>query len=125
MPILRLLIVEDEPIIAFEIADIAKDAGCAATAIVNTIDAALEVIERKACDAAILDANLGGASAAPVAERLREAGLPFIVVTGYTAGQIGDWLGGAPIIAKPFDVQSLHAEIDKLVQEHPATRAAS
>jgi DNA-binding response OmpR family regulator len=111
---LRLLIVDDEPIIAMEIASIVEDAGYEATAVVSSIDAALAVIDSKVCDAAVLDANLRGCSAAPIALRLRDAGLPFIVVTGYTAGQLGDWVGDASVLAKPFDVKILTAELSKL-----------
>ena len=117
MPKLRLLIVDDEPIIALEIASIVQDAGCHASAVVNSIDAALAVIDRNGCDAAIPDANLRGSSAAPIAKRLRASGLPFIVVTGYSPDQIGDWVGDATVLTKPFDVFELIAVISRLAKD--------
>ena len=117
MPKLRLLIVDDEPIIALEIASIVQDAGCDASAVVNSIDAALAVIDRNGCDAAILDANLRGSSAAPIANRLRASGLPFFVVTGYSPDEIGDWAGDATVLTKPFELNDLVAVISKLAKD--------
>lgn len=121
---MRFLIVDDEPIIAMELATLAEEAGFAAT-VVNSIDAALAEIARTACNAAVLDANLRGNSAAPIARRLRASGLPFIVITGYAADQLGDWVGDAPVIAKPFDVKIVIAELSKLAQAARVDRCAA
>ena len=77
-------------------------------------DSALELIAAGAVDVAVLDANLDGRSAAPIAERLRALGKPFLVVTGYSPDQIRTWLGDAPLLGKPFDPERLVREVRRL-----------
>ena len=98
----RILIVDDEPVIAFDVEDILIDAGFASAGVVGWLEAALGVIESGGCDAAILDANLAGVSAAPVAAALVARGLPFIVLSGYSAAQLERTFPNAVFLQKPF-----------------------
>ncbi len=113
---IRILVVDDEPIIALEIASIAQEAGWNVTAMAHNVADALKVIEQNGCDAAILDANLRGTTAAPIAQLLRDVGLPFVVVTGYFPDQIGDWVGDAVVLTKPFDPQGLKAHLSSMAK---------
>ena len=73
--------------------------GIAGTA--SNLETALAMIESDVCDAAIVDANLAGTSAAPAAAALAARGVPFLVISGYSKRQLsGDFLG-APLLQKP------------------------
>ncbi|WP_338663657.1 response regulator [Pararoseomonas sp. SCSIO 73927] len=81
----RVLLVEDEYLIADEMESWLRQAGAVVLGPVPDVDAALDIIEREAgaLDAAVLDANLGdGETAYPVADRLDELGVPYMFATG-------------------------------------------
>lgn len=109
-----VLIVEDEALVALQIEETLLDAGFSIAGVAGEPGSALDLIAAETVDVAILDANLDGRSAAPVAERLRALGKPFLVVTGYSADQIRTWLGDAPLLGKPFDPDRLVREVRRL-----------
>jgi DNA-binding response OmpR family regulator len=98
---IRVLIVEDEPIIALSLEDVLVDAGFEIASVVSKVEKALALIESGACDAAIVDANLAGVSASPLAIALTARGLPFIVLSGYSREQMQDVFSGARFLQKP------------------------
>ncbi len=107
MPVLdaqipRILIVDDEPMIAFDVQDLIIEAGFACAGVASRLDEALKLIESGACDAAILDANLAGVSSSPAAAAMVARGLPFIVLSGYSARQLEATFPDAEFIQKPF-----------------------
>lgn len=105
---LRLLVVEDEYMVAEHISMLLEDLGCEVAGPVRTVEEALEVVAGGTLDGVLLDANLDGISSAPIAAALLEASIPFVVVTGYGARTIGDYaLDGAPRLIKPFTTASL------------------
>ena len=97
----RILIVEDEPLIALNLEELLVDAGFNIAAIAGKLEKALALIESGACDAAIIDANLAGVSASPLASALTARGLPFIVLSGYSREQLDGSFPGALFIQKP------------------------
>jgi CheY-like chemotaxis protein len=80
---LRILVLEDELVIALELEDLLGRLGCQVIETVPTIERALRAAERGHADVAVLDVNLHGERVTPVAEALREKGVPFVLVTGY------------------------------------------
>lgn len=99
----RILVVEDEFFIAEEIADALKAAGFAVLGPYATVAAALEMIaDGPSIDAAVLDASLRDASSLPVAEALAARGIPFAVVTGFSADQLPARMAAAPVLTKPL-----------------------
>jgi CheY-like chemotaxis protein len=98
---LRVLVVEDEFLIALDLLSILDDLGCVALGPAATVPEALRLLMADPPDATLLDLNLGGASAAQVAEALTAGGRPFVIVTAY-AGRPGPMLDGVPVVAKPF-----------------------
>jgi DNA-binding NtrC family response regulator len=64
-------------------------------------------VEENGFDCAILDLNLHGRSAAPIADRLIERGKSFAIATGYGSGAVPERLQGAPRIEKPFNPPAL------------------
>ena len=97
----RILIVEDEPIIALNLEDVLIDAGFQIAGVAGKLEKALALIESCACDAAIVDANLAGVSASPVAIALAARGLPFIIMSGYSPEQLQSVFPGALFVQKP------------------------
>ena len=97
----RVLIVEDEPIIALSLEDVLIDAGFQIAGVAARLDKALSLIESGACDVAIVDANLAGVSASPAALALAARGLPFIVMSGYSPEQMQGEFPDALFIQKP------------------------
>src|SRR5579859_585476 len=97
----RVLIVEDEPMLAFTVEDLLLEAGFEIAGVVGRLAAALTLIEGGACDAAIVDANLAGVSASPAASALAARGIPFIVLSGYLPEQQQGIFPGAIFVQKP------------------------
>ena len=83
----RILIVEDEPMVAMSIEMLLECEGFESAGIAGTVDEALKRAAEGDYDAAILDANLAGVFSGPVAEALKSAGAPFLVLSGYDAEQ--------------------------------------
>jgi len=104
----RILIVEDETLIALDLESLLIDNGCVVVGPVNTIDGALALLAQAPLDAALLDLNLGGRPSTPVAERLNARCIPYVVVTAYgrAAGRIPE-LTHAPRVDKPIDYDGL------------------
>jgi CheY-like chemotaxis protein len=101
---LRVLIVEDEALVAMLLEDMLSDAGYDLAATVNAIPAALTYVREQSADFdfAILDVNLNGAPIFPVAEALAELGKPFAFSTGYGNGGLPPQWRDRPTLQKPF-----------------------
>ena len=87
--------------IALTMEDLLVEQGFEVVGVVGKLDKALALIGSVALDAAIVDANLAGVSASPVATALAARGIPFIVLTGYSAEQLDGDLSGAHLMKKP------------------------
>lgn len=111
----RILVVEDEPLVAMMLQDMLDDIGFDVIGPAMRVEAALVLINTEPLDAAILDVNLGRERSYPVAERLAAMGIPFAFATGYGAAGV-EWREGAPILCKPFDQQALQVLLRKLVR---------
>ncbi len=100
---LRLLVLEDEPLIALMIADMLEDLGCVVVGPAGSVPHALALIERDPIDGALLDVSLGGGERSfPVAEELQKRNIPFVFVTGHGgAGLTGDF-AAVQVLQKPF-----------------------
>ncbi len=118
----RILIVDDEPIIALSLEDILVEAGFNIAAVAYKIEQALSLIESNGCDAAIVDANLAGVSANPIASALAKRGLPFIVLSGYSREQLQGHFPGEHFLQKPCQPAQLIRAVVAMVLEcqHPA-----
>ena len=99
----RVLVVEDELMISMLVEDMLADLGCCVVGPAHELASALELANSDAgIDAALLDVNLGGQSAFPVADALRARGVPSIFSTGYGEAGLRDVDRGAPVLQKPF-----------------------
>jgi DNA-binding response OmpR family regulator len=110
----RILIVEDEEMIAMLLEDYLLDFGCELAGHAGTVAAALELIDQTPrLDAALLDMNLRGELVTPVATALVAAHVPFCFMTGLGA-DAATGFANAPTIGKPFDQAALRAALIQL-----------
>ena len=102
---LKILIVEDAVLLALELEAGLEDAGARVVGNAAELEEAMAMLSLD-MDAAVLDANLNGASVAPLAEALRARGTPFVFATGY--GERGAPEGfDAPVVRKPYNVHQI------------------
>jgi CheY-like chemotaxis protein len=118
---LRILLVEDEAMVAMIIEDTLTDIGCEVVGPMASIERALAAAKGEdRIDGAFLDVNLRGELVYPVAEALTARGIPFAFVTGYGEKGIDARYHGAPVLTKPF----LPETVEQLVSRHMTPRAA-
>jgi DNA-binding response OmpR family regulator len=98
----RILIVEDEYLVAALIQQVLEYAGCLVFGPIARLAEAIDAAAAEPCDAAVLDVNLGGERIFSVAERLRRRNIPFVFVTGYSPEILPPEYGGCPLLRKPF-----------------------
>jgi DNA-binding NtrC family response regulator len=112
----RILVVEDEYLVADFITMILEELGYDIAGPVPTIPEAIAAIANEKLDAVLLDANLDGNSSAPIAEELTARRLPFIVVTGYGSLELATpALQTAPRVNKPFTIADFAAILAKTI----------
>ncbi len=112
----KVLVVEDESLVAMLIEDMLSDMGYEVVAVAARFDQALEAARTIGADLAILDLNLAGARTDAVAEVLRARGIPFMFATGYgAAGVTAEW-SHVPVVQKPFQESDLSRALAKLVR---------
>lgn len=113
----RILIAEDEVIIALELKDILTDAGAEFVAMAHTIEDALAAIEHEMISAAILDVRLGTASIGPLADLLVRRAVPFMFYTGqpHTDPARAPW-PDVPSVEKPATESKLLSAVCSLVR---------
>ena len=117
---LRILIVEDEALIAMTLEGVLVDAGFNVVGMAGRLQTALAFIERDICDAAVLDTNLAGVSAGPAALALMARGIPFIVVSGYLPDQQPAAFSGAVRLQKPCSPDDLIRALRSVLARLPA-----
>jgi CheY-like chemotaxis protein len=111
----RVLVVEDEALIAMLVEDALLDAGAEVLGPAATVEEALALLEGSAVEAAVLDINLAGQLSTPVADLLAERGVPFVVATGYGAAGLPEHHRGVPVLAKPYDPRELVETLAQLL----------
>jgi CheY-like chemotaxis protein len=110
---IRILLVEDEALIALMLEDMVEGMGCAVTGVAPRVDLALSMAETGQFDVAILDVNVAGENIEPVAERLSARGIPFVFATGYGEAGVPLRFRDRPVVAKPLRSEQLEAAIQK------------
>jgi CheY-like chemotaxis protein len=104
---LRVLIVEDEMLVAMNIEDMLLDLGHEVAGIASRLGPALALARDGAFDVAMLDVNLAGDRSFPVADLLIERGIPFLFATGYGLDGIEEKYRDRPVLQKPFRARDL------------------
>jgi CheY-like chemotaxis protein len=111
---LRVLLVEDEIMVALLLEDMLAELGHTVMGPVARLDKALGMAQSEAFDLAFLDVNLDGEQVYPVAEVLAARGIPFVFVTGYGREGLRPPYGDRPTLQKPFrrhDLAQLLAKV--------------
>jgi DNA-binding response OmpR family regulator len=107
---LKILVLEDEPIIALAIEDLLLDGG-ARPILAETLAQAHSLIAGGDIDTAVLDVNVHGERSYSVADTLRRAGVPFIFATGYGATVHPPEYSDVKTIAKPYGFAEIEAAL--------------
>jgi len=103
----RVLIIEDETLIALLLEDMLTDLGCTILGSASTVEAAIAMLDRTPPDIAVLDINLGGEKSYAVAEALAKRGVKFVFSTGYTDDRLESPWQDRPVLQKPFGQEQL------------------
>ncbi|TWB48443.1 response regulator receiver domain-containing protein [Rhizobium sp. ERR 922] len=103
----RVLIVEDEYLLADETRRQLKKLGATVIGPTGRVDVALELIDDEKIDVAILDIYLDGELVFPVAERLQELNIAFIFATGYDPSIVPASFKGFLLNEKPFELEKI------------------
>jgi DNA-binding response OmpR family regulator len=113
----RILVVEDEALVASLLEDDLLGTGAEVIGPAQSVDEALLLIAAAEgrLSAAVLDFNLNGTMVSPVADRLADLGVPFVFATGYGEGCDRGLHAAAPVLAKPFSLNRLVAAIRGLL----------
>ncbi len=114
----RVLVVEDELLVAMAVEDLLTDEGCDVLATASTVRETLERVESDGPSLVVLDRNLHGERTSSVADELTRRQIPFVVMTGYVSGLSDDpAMAGAPCIAKPWSDAGLLAGLRQALVE--------
>ncbi len=109
---LKVLVVEDEMLIAAEMEATLEDLGCQVVGPFSRVTQALEALESAEVDAAVLDVNVRGEMIFPVAEKLRGMGVPMVFCTGYAdLPNIPEPLQDQVRLSKPCSAASVEAAL--------------
>jgi two-component SAPR family response regulator len=104
---LKVLVVEDESLVALDIENMLEEMGCKVVASVPRLVRALDLASRLDFDLAVLDINLAGEVVYPLAFRLAARGIPFVFSTGYSTASVPPELSDRPILKKPVMLANL------------------
>lgn len=113
---LRVLVIEDEAVIAMLIEDMLANFGCTMLGPASDIETALAIAQEHPVDVAILDVNLGGEKTMPVAATLRAKGIPFVFSTGYGVSGIDEEFKSQIVLTKPFRQTDLETALSRLAE---------
>ncbi len=111
---LKILLVEDEAMIAMLVEDMLMDSGATVVGPAGGVKAALDAISTEEIDGALLDVNLGGEQSFEVADALASRNIPFVFVTGYGGAGVRERYPDAPTLQKPFVTSDLERALSGL-----------
>jgi PAS domain S-box-containing protein len=111
----RVILIEDETLVAMELEANLTEAGYEVVGEAGNLDQARHLIETTACDAALLDLNLGGHQVDEVVAALKRKNVPFAFVTGYGRAGLPDGCADTTVVEKPFSRERLLAAVAMLL----------
>lgn len=111
----RILVVEDDYLIAEEVIRTLKEAGAEIIGPAPTVQTAMGLAASPDIDGAILDINLRGELAFAVADALHDRGVPFILTTGYDTAVLPERFACVPRCEKPFDLRGLRRALGQIL----------
>jgi CheY-like chemotaxis protein len=114
MSLRRVLVVEDEMVVAMLVEDMIADLGYEVAGIVSRVDDAMKLVDSEGFDVAVLDVHLNGRLIFPFADALAERHIPFVFATGYGERGIPREHSNWPVLQKPFRAEDLKRALDRL-----------
>ena len=109
----RILVVEDEYLLAYDLRRDLEAAGAQVLGPAATVSEALRLLDGASLpDAAVLDVNLGGDKVFPLARTLRSRGVPFVFVTGFEAWALPREFAEVPCYEKPVQMRQVLEALD-------------
>jgi DNA-binding NtrC family response regulator len=111
----RILIAEDEFLVSLLLEQDVTSAGYCVAGPFNNFTEALDAVRRGGFDLALLDINMHGHMAYPLADELLARGVPFIFMSGYGAHDLPERFRTCPRISKPYEAKSLLNEVERLI----------
>ena len=112
----RVLVVEDEYFIADDMVRVLQKLGADVVGPVQTVEKAMSLLQDSPVDVAVLDINLRGRMVFPVADALRDRGVPFVFATGYTEAAVPPDYSDVPLWEKPFQPEELAKALPGLMR---------
>ena len=117
----RVLVVEDEPLIAMMVKDWLGELGCQTVGPANTVAQALGLIAGAPVDAALLDVSLRNQDCSEVAEALHKQGVPFAFATGHATTGLATRYAQALSLSKPYDFEAVRGVMARLLPSMPSS----
>jgi CheY-like chemotaxis protein len=111
----KVLIVEDEALIAMLLEEMLADRGYSVAGVATTVEEGEDMAKRLDFDAAILDVSLNGSYVFPVAEHLDARSIPFVFTTGYGEAGLTEAWADRPVFTKPYDIGELTEALSQLI----------
>ena len=122
---LKILLVEDEALIAMMAEDMVEGLGHSIRQTASTVTEALGAVAEDGFDVALLDVNLNGDNSMPVATALKERGRPFAFTTGYGSNGAAAEHGDVPVLTKPYSLTQLEAMLARLSAQLAGTSSTT
>ncbi|WP_213602732.1 response regulator [Pseudoxanthomonas japonensis] len=110
----RVFIVEDEFMLVMLLEDLLPTLGYSVAGSAGSVEQALTDLEANEIDLAVVDVNLAGTESFPVADALRERGIPFLFTTGYGQQGMPARFADTPVLAKPYRRHDIQAALEQL-----------
>ena len=121
----RVLVAEDEFVIALEVGEALRRAGFEVVGPAATAGEAERLAAEEPLDAAVLDLELRDGTAVAAADALAGRGIPFVFLSGYGAEVLPGHLRGRAVLDKPFAVERLPAAVEAAAREQRGARAGA
>jgi DNA-binding response OmpR family regulator len=116
----RVLLVEDELLIAMLLEGALQDQGCTIVGPFSRLADAIGAAQTESLDCALMDINLAGERIFPVAEILRLRSVPFLLLSGYGDSALPDDRQHWPVLSKPFEIRQVMTLLERMLPGHRA-----
>ncbi len=117
---LRILVVEDEFLVALSLEEDLRAVGCEVVGPYSDLATATEAARTEKFDIALLDVNLRGEKVCSLADDLAARSVKFVLLSGYGKMDLPDRFRASPRLAKPYDPRQMLREIERLVAATPS-----
>jgi DNA-binding response OmpR family regulator len=111
----RILIVEDEALIAVTIEDILFEHGYDVIGIASSVAEAMEMLKHRP-HLIVLDVKLGSETSLPVLLRCQKLGIGVVLTTGYSRSELPDGFSQLPLLSKPYAIDDLCETVNKAAE---------